>query len=565
MVRDWCLWRTVWRAVLVGTLIGLVALAGPASAAPRKKAPANAHDRALVVVLDRYGDARLGGPPAGTAARDAAAIERLLIETLGYQKSAIKVLRNEAATRAAILAGIRDWLYPNRAAIEREEKAAEEAKKKSKSAKRKKKRRRKARAKSRRKQRPARSYLYFAGYGYFQKDHSGDETDGLDETLIPYDAEVAGSGADARIVGMISDDEFAAALQSLEGRLVTVVLDTSHSGVVTRARPSDEAPAATGRSPRLSGAVRRIVSDQALARHKAEGGFVEASFKKGTLTVWSAASPTQTAQLLAADTPDDAEAKKDTAPAGLFTRLYIEGLADKKADRNENGRISNLELLVHLAAGSAAYCKDRQGPCEMGLTPRLEPFAAYRRTALGRKHRRWGTLAVATIMDFLAEDQADGIVLEQIPQSPVKVGDTGIRFRVVSPRDGHLVLLNLSAQGHLVQLFPSAFETRTAALASGRVEANVPLVVPGDAYGITMAATEPGKGHIIALHTRDPIAFGEAVSGQRMGDIPRSEALSHYLPRLAAALTAPLHTDTAERNTRAARWSVATLPYEIVP
>ena len=80
-----------------------------------------------------------------------------------------------------------------------------------------------------------------------------------------------------------------------------------------------------------------------------------------------------------------------------------------------------------------------------------------------------------------------------------------------------------------------------------------------------LTATDPAKGHVLAVFTPDPVSLGANVTARSIGDIPRSEALKSYLPKLAAALASPLTAGPFKENTGMAEWSVATLPFEIVP
>lgn len=71
--------------------------------------------------------------------------------------------------------------------------------------------------------------FYFAGHGSQAWDLNGDEEDGLDETLAPYDAQRGSTEAD------ITDDELGEWLRALPTRNVTVILDNCHAGTGTRA------------------------------------------------------------------------------------------------------------------------------------------------------------------------------------------------------------------------------------------------------------------------------------------------------------------------------------------
>lgn len=517
--------------------IGVLTAGIAAAAVPGE---ALAEDRALLIGLDSYADAKLGYDVKGAAANDLAAIGGLLTAKLGYGKAQVKVLADKAATKAAILDGVADWLGKGTKPGER-------------------------------------AYLYFAGHGYFAKDTNGDEADGLDEALVPFGAKVSGTGPKAAIDGLISDDEFATAIKALDGRHVTIVLDTSHSGTVTRAKGGAKTILAA-RTPQFAGATRSIVVEPAAQAQKSEGGFVEATFAAGSLTVWSAASASQAALI---NTDDPAK------PAGVFTKLYVAALAGGKADRNANGTVSNAELLQLLSAGAGAYCKAHGSRCEMGLTPRLDPAPAHGLAALtkggvvkpklvaapegGGAPKGGGValtgskLTIDKVTDLLAQGNTDKVVVEQIPPSPVHVGAKNIRFRVVSPHGGHLVLLNLNDDGKLIQLYPNQFSRKYETEHTGRLLAGSPLTVPDDYYGLRFNASAPSKGYVIALVTRDPVDFGVEIKTRAIEVIPHEEAVDKVLPKLAAALGTPANTGAADKNTAPVRYSVATLRYEILP
>lgn len=70
--------------------------------------------------------------------------------------------------------------------------------------------------------------FYFAGHGSQAWDLDGDEDDGLDETLAPYDALRGSTEND------ITDDELGEWLRGLPTQHVTVILDNCHAGTATR-------------------------------------------------------------------------------------------------------------------------------------------------------------------------------------------------------------------------------------------------------------------------------------------------------------------------------------------
>ncbi|MEE8178010.1 MAG: hypothetical protein V3T65_08460, partial [Acidobacteriota bacterium] len=452
-------------------------------------APGRAQDRALIVSIDKYADSRLSGLPAGLAENDAASIHKLLVEKLGYKLEEIKVLRNEQATKAAILSAIETWLgslTPAEAALKQKKlKGLDESGALDKKQGKKKRKVRKKKRKYVRPPKTYRTYFYFSGLGYFQSDSDGDEKDGLDETLIPYDATVNPVGGRDEVDGMILDDELAELFRNFSGRHMTLVFDTSHTGFVTRSRNLAGKNISRARVPHIKGAVRSIEEGAAMKVSKGEGAFVDVKIPRGSLSVWSAASPTQTALV----------AGEDDAPQGLFTLLYVEGISDGKADKNANGIVSNAELLHHVNEGSAAYCRAFKERCEMGLRPRLDPPGAYGKSAwVDRKkvtRARERRLTISRLADFLGEQREGNIEITQTPPSPLQVGAGDIRYEVLSPSSGYLVLMNLTERGELFQLYPNQYSGSGKEGLAGSLQADTPLVVPEESYGVKFSATVP--------------------------------------------------------------------------
>lgn len=523
-------------------------------------ADAVAENRALIISLDSYADPKLSGSPSGLAKNDAASIRKLLIEKLGYKPRQIKTLRNKQATKAAILTAIAKWLgpVPPGAAGPKKLKGLDESGTLKKKQTGKKKRR--ARKKKRKpRSRTFRSYLYYSGLGYVQRDTDGDERDGLDETIIPFDARVSEIGGVDQISGMISDDELSEAIGKFTGRHTTLVFDTSHAAPPARGEGSAGEEILRLRSPRLNSAAAKISESPAGAPQRGEGGLVETAIKRGSLTLWSAASAGQTALI----------AGEDSVPRGLFTLLYVEGLMEGKADANANGIISNAELLRHVMDGSSAYCRASRHRCKLGLRPRLDPADAFGRTAwVNRKkvtRARERRLSVTRLADFLGARTQTDFELKQIPPSPLKVGISDIRYQLLSPSRGYLVLLNLTARGELFQLYPNQYAGKDENGFGGQLKANVPLLVPEDSYGVRLSATVPEKGHIVAIVTADPVRFDASVTDRSIASISADEAIPVYLARLAAALHAPSGIRSEKSKSGPVRWSVVTLPYEILP
>jgi len=538
----------------------MVAMAGVAL-------PAHAQSRALIVGIDSFSDPELSGKESRAAAADIAAMKKLLIDTLRFKKENIKILRGKAATKQAVLEGLTDWLRPDKKEVEERFKD-EEAIKSGKLKKKQIRALRKKWAKLRRK--PNRSYFYYSGLGYSRRDIDGDEADGYDEAIIPHDVQVIGSGSSTGLAGLISDDEFSQALKTLEGRRVTVVLDTSYSTVANAPHP-EPSNDPVSRSLRLPGADATNEKESKKPSRFGAGHFVETRFAKGTLAVWEAASAGQSTFTVRTQGTGKGDTPKASFKSiGLFTQAYTGGLNQAKADLNGNGIVSSVELLLYLRTRMESFCKSHASRCPAGLTPQLYPEVAYGlRTGKGRRRR--GKLSFSHLTDFLITRESNGKnaegapTIERLSQVPLKVGSGNIRFRISAPRDGKLVLLNLSPGGRLSQLYPNHFTSNGNTNAQGLVLANKPLVIPDPDYGLEFTVTDPGKGHVIALYASDEIEFGETVSDHSIGNIPRSEAVTIYLPKVAAALLRSVRKGDSGETGDMANWSVTVLEYEILP
>src|SRR3954454_8495664 len=154
--------------------------------------PALAADRALVVGVEKYGDSRVPETPG--CVLDATQTAKFLETKYGFAGTAIKVLTNEQATAANIEHEFRQWLIEGT-------------------------------------QPGDRVFFLYAGHGSQLPDDNGDEEDGLDETIAPYDVNPeTGSGE-------IRDDVFDELIAQLSGRRAVLLFDSCHSGTISRDLP----------------------------------------------------------------------------------------------------------------------------------------------------------------------------------------------------------------------------------------------------------------------------------------------------------------------------------------
>jgi hypothetical protein len=157
--------------------------------------------------------------------------------------------------------------------------------------------------------------------------------------------------------------------------------------------------------------------------------------------------------------------------------------------------------------------------------------------------------------------EADALGLEQVPPSPVRLGTPNIRFRVTPADDGFLILLSVSDEGEVVQLFPTVQSERHDK--SGAVRAGHTLTIPDPSYGVRIDARTVTKGTVLAIVTRDPLHLSKRFASRAIAVVPNDEVAGSVLPELAKVLGDK--ADGRESEGDDAVKSIATLRYEIVP
>ena len=500
-------------------------LAAAALAAISFSSPAFA-DRALIVGIDNYKDSQLDPEVLGASQSDVDRIHKLLTGPLGYKDGDIRILIDDKASRAAILDGVNAWLG--------EAKPGE------------------------------RVFFYFAGQGHFIKDAAAAKGS-VHQTIVPYDAVVDATAASPQITNVVIDDDLGAAFAKLAGRTITVVIDSCHSGTVTRGLARVKKKVAS-RAPHLKAFTRSIEVEPEVAEEKAVAAPPVAAPANIDLVTWSAVSASQVALI-----------DGDNAPNyhGVFTQAFADGIEKGLADANHNGVISNQELLDYVRQRSDAYCKGHGDECEMGLTPALDGEGAALKVAAANpavppetpvqqgEVISQGKPTAAKILDLLGAAVSADIAVAQFPPSPVHLGVRDIHFRVTSPIDGYLVLLSVSDEGEVVQLFPNAKSDAHAK--DGRIRAHSPITIPDASYGMRFDATSVTKGTVIALVAIDPMKLSRSFVTRSIDVIPVDEVNTKVLPELAESLATPANKEDAQQNTKPVGRFVATLHYEIVP
>ncbi len=148
-----------------------------------------AEQRALLIGISNY-EADL--VPLAGSRNDVQQIGELLISRFGFDPANIRTIVDENATRDKIFAAIRIL----------SENADEDDI----------------------------VFIHYSGHGSQAPDTNGDEEDGYDETILPYDSRTEG-------IADITDDELNELIGGFRAKSVIVVLDSCHSGTATRGGP----------------------------------------------------------------------------------------------------------------------------------------------------------------------------------------------------------------------------------------------------------------------------------------------------------------------------------------
>lgn len=146
--------------------------------------------RALLIGISNY---QSNLPPLAGSRNDVLLIEELLVQKYGFDRSNIRIMVDEEATRAGIFAAIRalsEVAEPDDIVL-----------------------------------------IHYSGHGSQAPDTNGDEPDGKDETILPYDSRMPG-------IPDITDDDLNALINMFRSDSVVVILDSCHSGTGTRSGPS---------------------------------------------------------------------------------------------------------------------------------------------------------------------------------------------------------------------------------------------------------------------------------------------------------------------------------------
>lgn len=406
--------------------------------------------------------------------------------------------------------------------------------------------------------------FYYSGHGTFVKDdgYYQDEQDGRDEALCPVDAYQTKGG---KKMNLIIDDEINWRLQRLRDRQVTIIVDACHSGTITKSafryHNTIKVPVFRG-EPLFQERPSRHLTKNAFASQET---FIE---NQANIVVYSAVNAEQEALVDISVTP----------PSGVFTRRFIEGVQENRADSNYDGKVSHRELLAYTRRESQIYCKTRH-ECMQGLTPQLNIKSAMSDDDI----RIWTSIVDAIppthipIEPFFNED----LQVKVLP-GYLQAGQR-MRVQITSQRNGYLLLFDASAtEGAktLKRIFPNEFVSNPYRK-SAYIKAGKSLTIPDSYSGFELIAKSAGKRLMIALlvnNTRDlsilEEALPEAFDKVKLKSTATRKNADSCLVRKGIARIVPTSQAFSQQlsqtlqqtaNVTQNGWSLATVTYEINP
>ena len=311
--------------------------------------------------------------------------------------------------------------------------------------------------------------FYYSGHGYYVKDVSGDEEDGFDEVLVPYDATEKGGN-------LLLDDDIKKLIDNIPSSNVFFFLDSCHSGTAIKSGAFSSVQAKFYRFPWLTDAEYQRAS---LSKRY---GAVEKNSENCVLL--AAAQDNQTAQASREGSYFTRGVTKAfcTAKTSLTldeieksTKAYINDNL-KPALRHTPNLIGNPELMTKNLI--AVNDDDNENPIPDTTYAAMEYFV----------QKRHGEL------------QVTGVKTGQ------RVGDTQA-FSVKIPKNGYLNIFEVYKDDPdaMTVLYPNKFHPTNFVTGGQTIE------MPSSGDDFDLRALDPGKSKLVFLLT------DEAINGYELG------------------------------------------------
>lgn len=451
---------------------------------------AQAEDHALVIAVSEYQD----GSTLEGVEQDPRMM-RDVLRKMNFKDSQIRVLENRAATKRGILDAIQSWLVQGVKPTDR-------------------------------------VILYYSGHGTRSTDRNGDEEDGCDEALIPYDLD-----------NLLVDDELDAALSRIPATEVLVILDSCFSGTATKSR-------ITGRTTygkRVQAKVLRkdgLVCDRAVNINKA-------SRRQGVFEAPRAKPEGNTSAALSSGRIEfTAAAANEVAITAEGGSLFTVALHERVMDAQ--GPVSFAELREYSAQAIRTKLAELGGQEFLAYTPQLSgpqnmlasdffQFGRLQRTAPRPVRSIESVTSGRALMDRYLNTSSFAVEVKSNAQV-YRVGDP-IRYDVFSPNNGYLNLLELDDEGNVAVLFPNRYNQ------NNRVVGGKVYSLPSSDLGnFELKAIAPaGKSRVVALVSEEPLNLYTDVPSRTDGPfrvLLNVEELQKMAKLMKATGVMPLPTGT---------------------
>jgi metacaspase-1 len=407
--------------------------------------------------------------------------------TLGFKPGQIKIVMGADATKAGIVNAIEEWLVKGVGPKDR-------------------------------------ALFYYSGHGTRIRDRDGDESDGMDEALVPADVAKGERGWE----NVLLDDEFGPLLRKIPAREVVAFIDACHSGTLTRSLAADAISKFAVLEEFDEATMGKALEDGAVA-----DGEISKSLETNVVIV-SAANETQAARatplgsvftlglrdvLEAARkgnqplTPNDVRdateayiAKKFASRPQLVHTPTVDGNPKLAAADLFSGPVAPLP-----AATAAPTASPSPAPRAMAAAP-----AAPRPTAAAPRPTTAPRTAAA---DGPAWKQLEEVTRQAKYKLTVRPGAATYRvgqtlsLKIDVPQDGYLNVLNVGAgEDKPVVLFPNEYRPDNAVKAGAQIE------IPGPGAPFTLPASLPaGAGEqralVIVALSKKPLNAFKSTSG----------------------------------------------------
>jgi hypothetical protein len=179
--------------------------------------------------------------------------------------------------------------------------------------------------------------FFFSGHGMYAQDIDGDEADGYDEFLVPYDIQYDDQQQIWLPETAIRDDEFGTWLDELESNQIVVIVDSCFSGGI-----------AAGATASSRGLLSQADMGAGAANLQAGDAFAQDVNESGRVVLMASAA-------------DQASWESSALEHGVFTYFLIEALSSTSADTNQNGWVSAEEAFSYLESRVDSYVQSHIG------------------------------------------------------------------------------------------------------------------------------------------------------------------------------------------------------------